>query len=448
VIKMQELLKKIEDKTAKIAIIGLGYVGLPLAMMFARRYDVVGYDEDKKRTDQLRTGKSYITDVKNEQLQKYLGKNFRPITNPELDDCDFILICVPTPLDKEKEPDLQYVIDASEVIAKGLRKDQFIILESTTYPGTTDEIVVPILEKSGLKAGIDFGVAYSPERVDPGNKKYGIANMPKIVGGINEECTNIAAKLYGSVIKAEIVKVKDCKVAEAAKIMENIFREVNIALVNEMSLIFERMGIDIWEVIKASSTKPFGFMPYYPGPGVGGHCIPLDPFYLSYKAKQYGFVPRFIEQAKEINEFMRFHTVNLITQALKKAGKKVRESTIAVMGIAYKKDIKDTRESPAKKIIEEIMTAGGKVKIYDPHAEFIETKYGKFLSEKNVKDAVDGTDCAVFITDHTVFKDVDLNELIKYMKEPIIIDCRNVFDGKDMSDCIYYGIGKPNKLIG
>jgi len=274
VIKMKNLLLKIKNKTAKIGIIGLGYTGLPLAMAFAKKFDVVGYDIDKKIINQLLNGKSHVLDVSDKELKKYLDKTFNPTTScKELGKCDFIIICVPTPLTAEKEPDLRYVKNASKTVAKILRKGHFVILESTTYPGTTEEIVTPILKKSGLKVGIDFGIAYSPERIDPGNKSYTVEKIPKIVGGINKECTEIAATLYSSIIK-KVVKVRDTRTAEAVKMIENIFRNVNIALVNELSLIFEKMGINIWEVIDAASTKPYGFMAFYPGPGVGGHCIP------------------------------------------------------------------------------------------------------------------------------------------------------------------------------
>ncbi|RLI76191.1 UDP-N-acetyl-D-glucosamine dehydrogenase, partial [Archaeoglobales archaeon] len=283
---MKNLLMKIKDKTARIGIIGLGYVGLPLAVAFARKFEVVGYDINEKTVNNLLNGKSHILDVSDDMIKKYLKKSFHPTADhKELEKCDFIVICVPTPLTAAKEPDLRYIKSACEVIAMILRRGQFVILESTTYPGTTEEVVIPILERTGLKAGIDFGVAYSPERIDPGNKTYTIEKIPKVVGGINTECTEIAAMLYGSIIE-KVVKVRDAKTAEAVKMVENIFRNVNIALVNELALIFEKMGIDVWEVIDAAKTKPYGFMPFYPGPGIGGHCIPLDPFYMSYIAKR------------------------------------------------------------------------------------------------------------------------------------------------------------------
>lgn len=438
---MKELLAKIENGNAKIGIIGLGYTGLPLAITFAKNFRVVGYDRNKGIANLLLNGKSHIKDVKEEYIKKYLNKTFFPTNNhKELEKCDFIIICVPTPLTEEKEPDLSYIKSACETIAEVLREGHFIILESTTYPGTTEEIVVPILEKSGLKAGVDFGVAYSPERIDPGSS-HKVENIQKIVAGINQECTDITAKLYECVIDAGIVKVKDCKTAEAIKIFENIFRDVNIALVNEFALICERMGINIWSVIDAATTKPFGFMPFYPGPGVGGHCIPLDPYYLSYKAKKFGLIPRFIELSGEINEFMRMHTVNLIEKGLEEVSKKIYNAEIVIMGLAYKKDIDDTRESPAKKIIEELVNSGAKIKVYDPYANTIETKFGRFVSEKCIEDAFRGADCAVFVTNHNKFNSINLEEIQKLMRYPVIIDCRNIFKNIK-KDIIYYGIGK------
>jgi len=354
---------------------------------------------------------------------------------------------VPTPLTKEKEPDLSYIKSACETICKVLRKGHFIILESTTYPGTTEEILVPILERSGLKAGMDFGVAYSPERIDPGSS-HKVENIPKIVAGVSQECTDVVAKLYECVIDAGVVKVKDCKSAEATKIFENIFRDVNIALVNEFALICERMGINVWDVIEAAATKPFGFMPFYPGPGVGGHCIPLDPYYMSYKAKKFGFIPRFIELSGEINDFMRIHAVNLAEYGLSKVGLSIRGSTIAVIGLAYKKDIDDVRESPAKKIVEEIVIGNGIVKVYDPYVKSIETECGKFLSTKNLEEALSDADCAIFVTDHTAIKNNNLNELVKCMRHPIIIDCKNIFDDTKADNFIYFGIGKPTNRGG
>ena len=437
---MKNLLPKIKDKTTRIGIIGLGYTGLPLAIAFAKKFNVVGYDINKKTVNCLLGGKSHILDVGDSDLKQYLNNSFYPTTDhKELEKCEFIIICVPTPLTTEREPDLSYVKNACETIAKILKKGQFAILESTTYPGTTEEVVIPILERSGLKAGIDFGVAYSPERIDPGNKEFTVEKIPKIVGGINEECAEIAAELYGRIIE-EVIKVNDAKTAEAVKMVENIFRNVNIALVNELSLIFEKMGINTWEVIDAASTKPYGFMPFYPGPGVGGHCIPLDPFYMSYIAKRYGFIPRFIETAGEINEFMKIHAVNLVEKGLKEVNKTIYEAKVAVMGLAYKKNIDDARESPSIKIIEELVNLGAEVMVYDPYVKSIKTKVGEFYSEKSVESALRSADCSVFVVDHDSFREMEMRRIVELMGSPVVVDCKNMFDKG--SGVVYLGIGK------
>ena len=437
---MKNLLSKIENKTVKIGVIGLGYTGLPLAIAFAKKFNVVGYDIKEKTVDYLLGGKSHILDVGDSDLKQYLNKSFYPTTDhKELEKCDFIIICVPTPLTAEKEPDLSYIKNACETIARILKRGQFVILESTTYPGTTEEVVIPILERSGLKAGIDFGVAYSPERIDPGNREFTVERIPKVVGGINEECTEIAAVLYGRIIE-EVINVSDAKTAEAVKMVENIFRNVNIALVNELSLIFEKMGINTWEVIDAAATKPYGFMAFYPGPGIGGHCIPLDPFYMSYIAKRYGFIPRFIETSGEINEFMKIHAVNLVEKGLKEVNKKIHGAKITVMGLAYKKNIDDARESPSIKIIEELVNLGAQIKVYDPYVKSIKTKVGKFYSEKSVEDALRDGDCAVFVVDHDVFRKMEMGRMKELMESPVVVDCKNMFDKG--SRVVYLGIGK------
>lgn len=436
---MKGLLERMKNKTVKIGIIGLGYVGLPLAMAFAKKFNVIGYDVDEKKVNLLLDGQSPLVDVSDDELTENRNRSFYPTKDPnKLKECDFVIICVPTPLTAEKEPDIRYIKSACETINKILKKGQFVILESTTYPGTTEEVVIPLLEKSGLKAGADFGVAYSPERIDPGNNEYTVEKIPKVVGGINEECTEVAAKLYESVIE-KVVKVRDTKTAEAVKMVENIFRNVNIALINELSRIFEKMEIDMWDVIDVASTKPYGFMTFYPGPGVGGHCIPLDPLYMSYKAKRYGFIPSFIETSREINEFMMTHVVNLVEKGLKKVDKKTYGSTVAVMGLAYKKNIDDTRESPAIKIIEELAINGAEVKVYDPYVSSIKTEVGEFYSEKSIEEALKKSDCAVFVVDHDVFSELD-DKIFNLMRSKVVVDCKNIF--KYPGDIIYLGIGK------
>jgi len=444
---MKSLLSKIKNRSARIGIIGLGYTGLPLAIAFAKKFGVVGYDINEKTVNLLLSGKSHILDVSDIELKKYLNNSFHPTSDfKKLEECDFIIICVPTPLTAEKEPDLSYIKSACETIARILRRGHVVILESTTYPGTTEEVVIPILERNGLKAGVDFRVAYSPERIDPGNTRYTVNKTPKVVGGTNEECTEIAVTLYRSIIE-KVVKVRDTRTAEAVKMVENIFRNVNVALVNELSLIFEKMGIDTWEVIDAAATKPYGFMPFYPGPGVGGHCIPLDPFYMSYIAKRYGFIPRFIETSGEINEFMKLHVVNLVENGLKKVGKKIHGSKIAVMGLAYKKNINDTRESPSIKIIEELANLGADVRAYDPYVKLIETKTGGFYSERNIEDTLKGADCAVFVVDHDIFKEIILGQIVGLMASSVVVDCKNIFNNK-VDNIIYIGVGKGNKGDG
>jgi UDP-N-acetyl-D-glucosamine dehydrogenase len=443
---MKELIKKIEDGSAIVGIIGLGYVGLPLATVFARKFRVIGYDNASDKIKALKKGQSYIHDVGETTIRKFLNKTFFPTDDyRQLKQCDFLIICVPTPLDEEREPDLSYIKSACEIVAKILRNGQFITLESTTYPGTTEEIVVPILERRGLKAGVDFGIAFSPERIDPGNKEYPVEKIPKVVGGINKECTEIATKLYGSSF-VSVFPVRNCKIAEATKLLENVFRETNIALVNELAVLFEKMGINIWEVIDATSTKPFAFIPHYPGPGVGGHCIPLDPIYLSYEAKKFDFIPQFIKLSTEVNEFMKVHTINLARKGLEQVGKKISGSKFAVMGIAYKKDIDDTRESPAKKIIEQIVFSGGEVKVYDPFAKSIKTKVGEYNSEKDPQSALRGADCAIFVTNHTVFKELDIEKMSGLAKKLVVVDCRNIFSKETITSFgfIYKGIGKPD----
>ncbi len=440
---MQSLLSKITDQQAIVGIIGQGYVGLPLAMAFSKKYTVIGYDTSTKTINALQTGKSHIQDISDEQLSRYLERTYFPTSNPQdLHQCDFLIICVPTPLSEDKIPDLSYIKNACSTIETFLHPGQFVILESTTYPGTTDEVVIPILEESGLKMGIDVGVAYSPERVDPGNIKYPLDKVPTVVGGINANCTQIAAALYGSVVD-RVIPVRDARTAEAVKMVENIFRNVNIALVNEMALIFERMGIDIWEVIDAAATKPYGFMPFYPGPGIGGHCIPLDPYYMSYRAKKFGFIPRFIETSGEINEFMKMHVINLAEQGLRQVGKRLYGAKIAIMGLAYKKNINDPRESPAIKIVEELVNLGAEVQVYDPYVPSLVTKAGVFVSLGSVEETLSGAECVIFLVDHDVFRKISVETMNKLMASPVVVDGKNLFAGEE--EIIYLGIGKGGR---
>jgi UDP-N-acetyl-D-glucosamine dehydrogenase len=374
----------------------------------------------------LMNGISYIDDVKEVRTGM-----LHPTTDPsELKQCDVIIIAVPTPLHENKRPDLKPVKSASRQVGENIRRGQLIVLESTTYPGTTQEIMLPILEQcSGLKALHDFGVAYSPERIDPGNKKYSVTTTPKIVGGLTPEWTEVTAKVYGSVIE-NIHKVSDCKTAEMVKIYENVFRNVNIALVNEMSLICERMDINMWEVIEAAKTKPYGFMAFYPGPGVGGHCIPLDPYYLAYRARQFDYIPQFIETSGEVNDYMPVHVVNLAQNGLARVGKRIQETNILVLGIAYKEEVSDTRESPALPIIEELLDRGAVVKVYDPLAQSIRIDGTVMCSESSLAEALRWADCSILLTAHSKLKEEIGGILVDLERDDFVfVDTRNAMNG-------------------
>ncbi|PNV78735.1 MAG: UDP-N-acetyl-D-glucosamine dehydrogenase [Dictyoglomus turgidum] len=420
----------------KISIVGLGYVGLPLALEFAKAGLIVhGIEQNPKKVEMVNKGISYIDDVKNDELLEVVNKgNLKAFIDFEpVKDSDAIIICVPTPLGPHKEPDISYIINVTTEISKYLKKGQLVVLESTTYPGTTEEVLVPILEKSGLKAGEDFYVAFSPERVDPGNKNFTTKDIPKVVGGINEVSTEKAMKLY-SIIIPKIHKVSSPRVAEMEKLLENIFRLVNISFINELAILCRKMNIDIWEVISAASTKPYGFMPFYPGPGLGGHCIPIDPFYLSWKAKEYDFDVRFIELAGEINDNMPRYVVQLVMEALNRDKKAVNGSKILIIGVAYKPNIADPRESPALKIIPLLEDLGGEVEFYDPYVSEIkiensktkEVKYMKscVLDEGKVKNA----DCVLIVTDHD---NIDYEMIYKNAK--LIVDTRNALRKRGIS---------------
>ncbi len=436
-----DIFEKVNARNIKIGIFGLGYVGLPLALEFAKYVKVIGYDIDSKKIDLISKGISPIDDIPDSQLQLYLHESFHPTEkSDQLSDCDVFIITVPTPLYQNKNPNLEYIKSAAKTIKELLKPGSFVILESTTYPGTTDEMLIPILESGGYSVGTDFGVAYSPERIDPGNTSFTIKNTPKVVGGVNQQCTDIAAEIY-SLIVTDIIRVPNCKTAEAVKMMENIFRNVNIALVNELALMCEILEIDIWKVIQAASTKPYGYMPFFPGPGVGGHCIPLDPFYLSYKAKKINFLSRFIEMSGEINDFMIFHTVYLIERGLKLYKKSLYGSTISILGLTYKKNIKDTRESPTLKIIDELVSLGAEVKIFDPYVKDVRTDFGFYNCEKDLYDTFIDSDCIVLLVDHDEFKKIDFKRIKELVHYPLLIDCRNFFE--NIEGFTYIGLGKP-----
>jgi len=424
-----QLQSRIEERTALVGIIGLGYVGLPLALTFAeRQFRVVGFDVDRAKVDALHAGKPYIRHLdwgrvtaaaESGRLQS--TSDFARLSEP-----DVLIICVPTPLTPQREPDMSYVVGTARQVAKGLRQGQLIILESTTYPGTTDELVRGILEETGLVSGRDFFLAFSPEREDPGNANYGTATIPKVVGGVDKTSGDLAQGLYAGVI-SKTVRVSNARTAEATKLVENIFRAVNIALVNELKIVFDRMGIDVWEVLDAASTKPFGFMRFNPGPGWGGHCIPLDPFYLTWKAREYGVTPKFIELAGEVNEQMPRYVVEKLQLALNDRGKAVKGSKIIVFGLAYKKNIDDARESPAFVIIDSLLQKGAVVTYHDPHVL-------KAPSVRNWPDlpamtsialepkTLEACDAVLIVTDHSA---VDYALVAKHA--PLIVDTRGVY---------------------
>jgi len=422
-----ELKEKIGNKQARIGIIGLGYVGLPLAVEFAKAgFEVTGFDVDTSKVEAINAGHSYIGDVPSDDVDCTVkaGKLKATDDMSKLHDMDAIDICVPTPLRKTRDPDLSYVVLAVDAVRAHLKPGQLIILESTTYPGTTDEVVQPALEQGGLKAGKDFYLAFSPERVDPGNATHTTKTIPKVVGGVNDISTELAADLYGSIINT-IVPVSSTQVAEMVKLLENTFRAVNIGLVNEIALMSNRMNIDVWEVIDAASTKPFGFMPFYPGPGLGGHCIPIDPFYLSWKARQTGFECRFIELAGHINGSMPAYVVDRIGEALNSQKKSINGSRIHIFGVAYKKDVSDMRESPALDVLELLHRRGAVLSYTDPHVPTLE--HGE-LSLKSVPEAqaAKGIDCAVVCTNHSVF-----NYAAMPKNFPLVVDTRNALKNVD-----------------
>lgn len=425
-----ELLRKINSREAVVGVIGLGYVGLPLAIAAARaRFNVIGFDTDFRKIEMLNSGRSYIDAVNSSDLKSRVEeRTFRAEGDfIHLADCDVVIICVPTPLSKQREPDLSYVKDTAENISRYLRIGQLVVLESTTYPDTTLGVVKPILERSGLRAGIDFWIGFSPEREDPGSKKYSTVNIPKIVGGDGGEASALMEAFYGNVVD-KVVVVSNPSVAEAVKITENIFRAVNIALVNELKVIYDAMGIDIWEVIDAASTKPFGYMPFYPGPGLGGHCIPVDPFYLTWKAREYGLSTRFIELSGEINVAMPRYVISRLEQSLDTRQKiSLSSAAILIVGLAYKPNVSDIRESPTLVMLETLVKRGASVDYHDPHVQEIpKTREHPDLSGwKSVElttDTLSNYDAVLIATDHD---QIDYRLLAEHAK--LIVDTRNCF---------------------
>lgn len=413
---------KILNKTARIAVVGIGYVGLPLAVEKGKvGYKVIGIDCNPERVRKINHGQNYISDVKDEELKALVESGKLEATGDfqVIKEVDVIIICVPTPLTKTKDPDISYIVYVAEKIAEHLKSEKLLVLESTTYPGTTEEVILPILEKSGLKVGKDFYLAFSPERVDPGNKRYTTKNTFKLVGGVTEKCLDIARAFYDQTI-INVIPCSSPKVAEMTKVFENTFRSVNISLVNELMMLCDRMGINVWEVIDTASTKNFGFMPFYPGPGVGGHCIPIDPYYLTWKAKEYDLRTRFIELAGEINDIMPYYTVEKVQKTLNKAKKSLNGAKILILGVAYKKDIDDARESPALKIIRILKQEGAEIVYNDPFIPEISIDGNKTKSVDLTDELLSNMDCILIVTDHSSY---DYERIVRHAR--VIVDARN-----------------------
>jgi UDP-N-acetyl-D-glucosamine dehydrogenase len=431
-----ELTSKIASREAKVAVIGMGYVGLPLALLYiGQRFSVTGFDIDRRKVDTLNQGGSYIYRIETTEIKDALSHGFAATSDySRITEMDAVIICVPTPLNEYHEPDLSFITATAEAIAPNLRAGQLIVLESTTYPGTTEEVLIPILEKKnparlkasrgGEPSGHEFFVAFSPEREDPGNTSVARQDIPKVVGGLDPEASELAASLYGSIFN-RVVRVSSPAAAEMTKLLENIYRCVNIALVNELKMLCLRMGLDIWEVIDAASTKPFGFQPFYPGPGLGGHCIPVDPFYLSWKAKEFDFRTRFIELAGEINVSMPYHVIAAVMNALNKQKKALNGSRVLILGVAYKKDIDDLRESPALTIIELLQKEGASVSYNDPYFPSIGKGRHYDLQMKRVElRNLNEYDCVLIVTDHS---DYDYDRIVR--ESQLVVDTRNATRG-------------------
>jgi UDP-N-acetyl-D-glucosamine dehydrogenase len=422
----EALRDKLSTRTARVGVVGLGYVGLPLAVELARSgFRTTGIDVDRRKVDAINRGESYILDVPTSDVARLrAAERLDATTDPAVvARLDTVNICVPTPLRKTKDPDLSHVISAVEMVAAHLHPGMLVVLESTTYPGTTEEVVQPILERRGLKAGEDFFLAFSPERVDPGNEKWNTKNVPKVVGGLTSDCSALAKALYSASIDT-VIEVGSPKVAEMVKLLENTFRAVNIGLVNELALMCDRLGMSVWEVVEAAATKPFGFMPFYPGPGLGGHCIPIDPFYLSWKVKEVGFEARFIELAGHVNGAMPHHVVDKIVEALNSQSKSARGSSVLLLGISYKRDIDDVRESPALDVMAALHQKGARVSYHDPYLPSLQARDwpGGFDlgSIPLTPEALAAADCAVIVTDHRV---LDYDAIVTHAR--LVVDTRN-----------------------
>lgn len=422
----QEALAKVEQKTAIVGVVGLGYVGLPLLHAFIKGgLKCIGYDVDQKKVDALQQGESYIEHIPSSWIQDWQDKEMFEATADmsRLSEADMVLICVPTPLSDSRDPDLSYVEGTAEFISKSLRKGQLVVLESTTYPGTTRDVLEPILSKSGLTVEEDYFLAYSPEREDPGNPDFTANTIPKVVGGYGKNSLDIATALYGHAV-VKVIPVSNCEIAEACKILENTYRGVNIAMVNELKVLFQKLGIDVWEVIDAAKTKPFGFQAFYPGPGLGGHCIPIDPFYLSWLARKNELSTRFIELAGEINTSMPLYVIERLAEALNEVAKPIRGSRIGILGVAYKKDVDDPRESPSFKLMELLQERGAVLSYSDPHIPTLPAMrhydVPRLASEDLTPEYLASLDCALIATDHTGF---DYEMIVRHA--PLVVDTRN-----------------------
>ena len=423
----ERLSKKIESRRAHLGVIGLGYVGLPLAVEFGRAgFQVTGIDIDKRRVHRLERGESYIQDVPTSEVRALVRAGNLKATSDfsVLRRVDAVNVCVPTPLSKQRDPDVSYIVAAAKQVATYLHPGMLVILESTTYPGTTDELILPLLTETGMKVGEDFFLAFSPERVDPGNPRFNTRNIPKVVGGVTPVCTEVAVRLYQQRLE-QVIAVSSPQVAEMVKLLENTFRSVNIGLVNELALMCSRLHIDVWEVIQAAATKPFGFMPFYPGPGLGGHCIPIDPFYLSWKARASGFEARFIELAGYVNGQMPDHVVNLVAQSLNRRGHAVHGSRILVLGVAYKADIDDTRESPSIDIMETLRERGARIEYSDPYVPTLQFGGKRLRSLPLTPARLRRFDCVVIATAHKAFP---YAAVLRHSKA--VVDTRNALRGK------------------
>lgn len=419
---LEALEARIRARQAHVVVLGLGYVGLPLAVEFARAgFPVTGVETDAHRVQGIQRGESYVTDVSSSEVAALVGEGKLRATADAvaIREADVVLICVPTPMSKSREPDISYILQAAEAVGKYLHRGMLIVLESTTYPGTTEEVLLPRLQQGGMRLDRDFYLAFSPERLDPGNRRYRLRDIPKIVGGASAESARVAAQLYRQIIPVVHV-VSSARVAEMAKLLENTFRAVNIALVNELALICRALGIDVWEVIEAAATKPFGFMAFSPGPGIGGACIPVNPAYLIWKSRLHGFEPKLIGVAEEINRFMPHYAVDLIVEALNERAKPVKGSRLLILGVAYKRDVGDVRESPALTIMEELLRRGAEIAYSDPYIARVEVGGCSFESVPVTAESLGACDCAVIVTDHRGF---DYRLIVE--RAPLVVDLRN-----------------------